>query len=91
MSIEDAPKNSLPSYSDCSLRVANAEFLKENKLEDDDFYDGSLLPSAIHEFIYEYSATDEYKNNWWLHRLENLINFVRADERKKIQGDEDKA
>lgn len=80
---EEAPKNSLPSYKECRMRVENLDYLKENDLEDDDYYDNSLLPNPIHEYIYEYSAVDEYKNRWWLHRLEKLIDFVRADEREK--------
>lgn len=74
-----APKNNLPDWSECSLRMDNLKYLKDNGLEDDDFYSDDLLPNPIHEFIYEYDDSDPYRSEWFLHRLENLIKFVHKN------------
>ena len=76
---DDAPTNNLPTYEECALRVSNAEYLKENDLENDDFYHDALLPNPIHEFIYEYDCADRYKSAWWMHRLEKLIEYVKSE------------
>ena len=76
---DDAPTNNLPTYEECALRVSNAEYLKENDLENDDFYHDALLPNPIHEFIYEYDCADKYKSAWWMRRLEKLIEYVKSE------------
>jgi len=75
----DAPPNNLPDWNECSLRLENKEFLEENGFNKLISSDGPLLPNPIHEFIYEYDDKDPYKSAWFLHRLENLINFVREN------------
>lgn len=72
----EAPSNSLPSWSECNLRVGNSEWLKDNDIEADH---DSLTANPLHEFIYEYDDSDAYKSAWFLHRLEKLIDFIRSE------------
>lgn len=74
----EAPSNSLPSWSECNLRVGNSEWLKDNDREAEC---DSLTANPLHEFIYEYDDSDAYKSAWFLHRLENLIDFIRSEQR----------
>lgn len=73
----EAPSNSLPSWSECNLRVGNSEWLKDNDREAEC---DSLTANPLHEFIYEYDDSDAYKSAWFLHRLENLIGFIRSEQ-----------
>jgi hypothetical protein len=82
MNEEDkAPPNSLPTWRECSLRISNEDYLKENCLSDDG---DTLLPNELHRFIYEYDDSDEYKSAWFMHRLEKLIKFIKDE--NKIKG-----
>jgi hypothetical protein len=73
--MNDAPEHNLPDWTECSLRVDNAKYMKDNGLNDEG---DSLLPNPIHEFIYEYDDADPYRSAWFMHRLEKLIEFVKS-------------
>ena len=77
---EVAPPNSLPNWSECSLRVGNSKYLEERK--DSGGYGpeyDSKTATELHRFIYEYDDADRYRSAWFMHRLERLIEEVRAD------------
>lgn len=74
--MNSAPKNNLPKWKECALRVGNKTYIEENGLS---YNCGSLLPNPIHEFIYEYDDVDPFKSEWFMHRLEKLIDFVKEE------------
>ena len=63
---EKAPKNSLPSWEECQLRVINSN---GGYGADGD----SKLATELHKFIYEYDDADNERSEWFFHRLEKLI------------------
>jgi hypothetical protein len=79
---EPAPPNTLPSWDECCLIIDNAEFGKRASAG----LEGSVLdtppttpePTELHRFIHEYDDADPYRSAWFLHRLERLLNEVRA-------------
>lgn len=76
---EPAPSNSLPSWSECQLRVANSDFIEKRVREGGYGADqDSKLATQLHRFIYEYDDADPYRSAWFLHRLELLLNETRA-------------
>jgi len=77
--LEQAPCNSLPSYDECKLRVENSDFIAKHIAEGGYGAEpDSLLANQLHRFIYEYDDADPYRSAWFLHRLELLINEVKA-------------
>lgn len=84
----EAPDNSLPSWSECSLRVHNNGYIEQRVAsggygpEDD-----SILATELHKFIHEYSDIDPYRNAWFLHRLERLVSETREIARREILGE----
>lgn len=72
-----APKNSLPTWSECKLIIENDEFGKRVKagLENQvlDTKRTTPKPTELHRFIYEYDDADSYRSDWFLHRLECVI------------------
>ena len=77
---DDAPKNSLPDWSECCLRVENSNFIDKRIAEGGFGYEEpGYYANELHRFIYEYDDADPYKSAWFLHRLEKLIEFVRSD------------
>jgi hypothetical protein len=78
--LEPAPQNSLPDWSECQLRCHNSDLAASRKAEGGygEESDG-LYAKQLHRFIYEYDDADSYKSEWFMHRLELLINEIRAD------------
>lgn len=80
--LSEAPSNNLPTYKDCTIRVGNSDYFRKRQEgggygpEGDDF---RKLANPLHEFIYEYDSSDAYKSKWFLHRLENALNFVKEE------------
>jgi hypothetical protein len=87
-----APSNNLPSWTECSRIIENHAF-RERAAQG---LEGSVLdlpptspkPTALHRFIYEYDDADSYRSAWFLHRLELLINEVRAAPTVEAGGEE---
>ena len=75
-----APKNSLPTYGECALRVRNSNYLAKRKAEGGFGPEDSDSPQAteLHRFIHEYDDADPYRSAWFLHRLEKLLDETRA-------------
>jgi hypothetical protein len=62
------------------MRVANSVFLEKRQKEGGYGPEhDSKVASELHRFIYEYDDADPYRSAWFLHRLERLLNEVRAD------------
>lgn len=73
---EPAPANSLPSWGECNMRVANSEYVeKEGKLRNPH----GLYANPLHEFICEYDDNDGFRSGWFMHRLELALNFVKQE------------
>lgn len=70
----DAPKNNLPTWGECKMRVENSDYIAKRVAgggygaEHDD-----KLASHLHRFIYEYDDADPFRSAWFLHRLELVI------------------
>lgn len=78
--MEKAPPNSLPSWSECALRVSNADFIARRVAEGGSGPDGySLLATQLHRLIYEYDDADPYRSAWFLHRLELVLDEAKSD------------
>lgn len=76
----EAPSNSLPDFDECAMRVANSDFLAKRVAEGGYGPEAdSKLANELHRFIYEYDDADAYRSAWFLHRLEKLINEVKAE------------
>jgi hypothetical protein len=74
---DDAPKNSLPSWEECSLRVANSKYVEQRV--GGGYYDENVkYANQLHKVIYEYDDADPYRSAWFLHRLELLINEITS-------------
>ncbi len=74
---EPAPPNSLPDWSECSLRVANSDFIAKRVAEGGYGAEpDTKLATELHRFIYEYDDADSYRSAWFLHRLEKVLNEV---------------
>lgn len=73
------PKSSLPTWDECAQRIDNEDALKDSNPEENDKHEDILLPNEIHRFIYEYDEIDESYSARLRHRLEKLIEFVKAD------------
>ena len=77
---EQAPENSLPTWSECNLIIENDEFRKRAEAG----LEGQVLdtprttpePTALHYFIHEYDDSDPYRSAWFLHRLECVLKEV---------------
>jgi hypothetical protein len=68
------PKDKLPSWEDCALRVGNSDYIAKRVAEGGYGAEhDSLLASELHRFIYEYDDTNQYKSAWFRHRLEKLL------------------
>lgn len=77
--LEQAPPNSLPDWSDCALRVSNSDYIAKRVAEGGYGAEpDSLLATELHRFIHEYDDSDPYRSAWFRHRLELLLNEVRA-------------
>ena len=90
---EPAPPNSLPSWSECALRVGNSDFIAKRVAEGGYGAEGdSILANALHRFIYEYDDADPYRSAWFLHRLEQVITECASPPQRQWVGltDEDK-
>ena len=74
-----SPLSDLPSWEDCKIRVANREFIEKEELNINDFPEPHNMPNELHEFLYEYDESDDYKSAWFRHRLERLINKVKSN------------
>ena len=92
MSNEEAPKTSLPSWSDCQSMVSNRDYLIEcgaikNSVLVDDYYEdsNSLNLTPVHEFIYEYDDADPFKSGWFMHRLEMALDYKERTAKPKIK------
>ena len=71
--------NSLPTWGDCALRVGNSDFIAKRVAEGGYGAEpDTLLASELHRFIYEYDDADSYRSAWFLHRLERVLDEVRA-------------
>ena len=78
--VDAAPSSNLPTWRDSMIRVQNRIYIKVNGLENDDFLnDEETMSNVLHEFIYEYDCTDEYKSAWWRHRLEKLVKAIKEN------------
>jgi len=79
---EPAPESSLPDWSECNRIIENHEFRQRAAagLEGQvfDLPPTTPEPSALHRFIYEYDDADSHRSAWFLYRLEQVINEVRA-------------
>lgn len=74
-----APSNSLPTYDECALRVSNSNYLAKRKSEGGYGPEAdSLTATELHRFIHEYDDADPYRSAWFMHRLEKLIEEIRA-------------
>lgn len=77
---EPAPANNLPDWSECRQRVENSEYVEKRIAEGGfGFEEDGHYANELHRFIYEYDDADRYRSAWFLHRLEKLIEFVKAD------------
>ena len=78
--LEDAPPNSLPTWSECALRVDNSESIAKRVAEGGYGPEpDSLLATELHRFIYEYDDADPYRSAWFMHRLELVIEEVKRE------------
>lgn len=85
-----APPHSLPSWSECAIRVDNSNFIDKRVAEGGyGAEDDALLASELHRFIYEYADADPFRNGWFMHRLEKLVNELRLDRAPKGFGEVD--
>ena len=85
--LDPAPENNLPTFEECRLRVENSEYIDDRVANGGYGDDGdSLLANELHKFIYEYDMTDPYKSAWFLHRLEKLVNFIKAESDLELRG-----
>lgn len=76
---EPAPKHGLPDHAECALRVSNSDFIEKRVAEGGYGPEpDSLLASDLHRFIYEYDDADPYRSSWFMHRLELVVQEVRA-------------
>lgn len=76
---EQAPPNSLPSWSECAMRVDNSDFIAKRVAEGGYGPEAdSKLASQLHRFIHEYDDADPYRSAWFLHRLELVVNEAKA-------------
>lgn len=77
---QDTPTNSLPDWKDCNLRVSNSNYVEARIASGGyGFDDDGHYANELHKFIYEYDCENEYKSAWWRHRLEMMIEFVKAE------------
>ena len=84
---EQAPENSLPTWSECNLIIENDEFRKRAEVG----LEGQVLdtprttpePTALHRFIHEYDDSDPYRSAWFLHRLECVLKEVTTPPQRK--------
>ena len=84
---EQAPENSLPTWSECNLIIENDEFRKRAEAG----LEGQVLdtprttpePTALHRFIHEYDDSDPYRSAWFLHRLECVLKEVTTPPQRK--------
>ena len=89
---EQAPENSLPTWSECNLIIENDEFRKRAEVG----LEGQVLdtprttpePTALHRFIHEYDDSDPYRSAWFLHRLECVLKEVTTPPQRKPLTDE---
>lgn len=65
-----APSNNLPTWAECNRRVEVTDHLAERS-------QGGPSPeceaSELHRFIYEYDDADSHRSEWFLHRLEKVL------------------
>lgn len=77
---EPAPPNNLPAYAECALRVANSDFIAKRVSEGGYGAEAdSKLATELHRFICEYDDADAYRSEWFLHRLERLLDETKAE------------
>lgn len=79
--LAEAPKHSLPNWSECSRIVENHAFRARAVAG----LEGQVLdtpagpsPTALHRFIHEYDDADPYRSAWFLHRLELVLQEALA-------------
>lgn len=71
---DKAPKNNLPDWNECRMRVENSRYIAERVADGGHGPEAdSNLASQLHTFIYEYDDADPFKSAWFLHRLELVI------------------
>ena len=74
MNGERAPKNNLPTWHECQLRVENSDYVDKRAAEGGHGPDNdSKLASQLHRFIYEYDDADPYRSEWFLYRLQMVL------------------
>lgn len=81
---EKAPPNNLPKWEECALRVANSNFI-DKRVSDGGYgpeFD-SKTATHLHRFIHEYDDDDPYKSEWFLHRLELVLEEARSEAQKQ--------
>ena len=78
--LEPAPANSLPAWSECAIRVGNSKTI-EQRVKEGGYGNEYNAPvaSQLHRFIYEYDDDDPYRSAWFMHRLELLIQEIKAE------------
>ena len=79
---EPAPPHGLPSWHECNRIIENDSFRKRAAAG----LEGAVLdlpevtptPTALHRFIQEYDDSDPYRSDWFMHRLELVLNEAKA-------------
>jgi hypothetical protein len=77
--VEALPKNNLPSYDECRMRVHNSDFIEKRLAEGGYGPEAdSKLATQLHRFIHEYDDADPVRSAWFLHRLELLLEETKV-------------
>ena len=90
VALEQAPENSLPTWSECDLIIQNDDFRKraEAGLEGQvlDTPRTTPVPTELHRFIHEYDDADPYRSAWFLHRLECVLKEAATPQQRTWVG-----
>ena len=77
---DSVPKNNLPDWNECRIRVENSEYVEKRIAEGGfGFEADGLYANELHRFIHEYDCSEPYSSAWFMHRLEKLIEFIKSD------------
>ena len=77
---DEAPPNSLPTWSECALRVDNSNYIEKRVAEGGYGPEAdSKIASELHRFICEYDDLDTYRSAWFLHRLERVLDEAKQE------------
>lgn len=71
-----APPNSLPTWAECERRVEVTDFLETRSQGGPSV---ECEATALHRFIHEYDPADPIQSEWFLHRLELLLNEEKEE------------